>query len=727
MRKRFHLIAILILLTFFACTLERQEAFNFSHDILQNIRAQIQENTEAIDFRKEANPNSFLLQGWSYPEKEYTWACAKKSSILFYKYNEMNDLDVEITCRAFPSKNRIKQDVFIHLNEKKIDSFIVEPQRFQTFNFTLPASLLRLGQNILQFQFSYCLESGDINEYATDRRNLSVAFRKIRFRKNLVYFDDNRLIQHANSAFSYLCELPERFEFDIQYENKKSATAFIEIINKKKEKRIIKLSPKGKKFKKTLHIKEEGLYKLRLITNGCSDSFTIWSQISLNVHKEKDVLQQRHQTFSELIKPDILLYVIDALRADHLSCYGYERNTSPNIDKFAKENSLFINAYANDSWTKPSCASILSGLFPKNHKTMKRKDRLPDEIVSLAETLEDNGYYNVAWISNGNLSQVFGFSQGFDGFIELLGKYPARTVQSDEINKNVFEFLKTYLGQKERKPLFMLIWAMDPHDPYTPKETVKDMFDIHQYEPIDTYDFELLPNIDRKKIQPTASQIEYMKTRYDQEIYFNDLSFGRLMDKMREIGIYNDAVIIFTGDHGEEFFDHDGIVHGMTLYNEQVKIPLSIKTRQLKKGIHIERAQHIDIYPTILDILRISEPYKLDGVSLLYNLDPQRTLYFEEALDGNDINAILDREKKLIYNKSSRRKPPKKYVPLFELYDVKDVQEQINLKFSGFEDYLRLQKLFSYRNGQNELGLERRKVDIPPDLEKKLRALGYIK
>ncbi len=727
MRMRFHLITILILLTLFACTLEKKEAFNFSHDILQNIRAQIQEDTEAIDFRKEANPNRFLLQGWSYPEKEYTWASAEKSSILFYKYNEMNDIDVEITCRAIPSKNKSNQNVFIHLNEKKIDSFIVEPQRFQTFNFTLPASLLKLGQNILQFQFSYCLEARDIHENSTDRRNLSVAFRKIRFRNNLKYFDDKGLIQHANSAFSYFYELPERFELDIQYENAKSATSLIELTNQKKKRRIIKLSPKGKKLKKTLHVKEEGLYKLRFVTNGCSDSFTTWSQISLNMYKENDVIQPRHQVNQELTKPDILLYVIDALRADHLSCYGYGRSTSPNIDKFAKENSLFINAYANDSWTKPSCASILTGLFPKNHKTMKREDRLPDEIVSLAETLKDNGYYNVAWISNGNLSHVFGFAQGFDEFIELLGKYPARTVRSDEINTNVFEFLKTYLGQKERKPLFMIIWNMDPHDPYNPKESVKDMFNIHQYEPIDTYDIELLSNIERKKIQPTASQIEYIKTRYDQEIYFNDLSFGRLIDKMKEIDIYDDAVIIFTGDHGEEFFDHEGIVHGMTLYNEQVKIPLSIKTRQIKNGIHFERAQHIDIYPTILDILRIREPYKLDGISLLHNSDPQRTLYFEEALDGNDINAILDRNKKLIYNKNFHRKPPKKYVPVLELYDIKDVREQVNLEFSGFADYLRLQQLFSHRNGQSELGLERRKIDIPPDLEKKLRALGYVK
>ena len=190
--------------------MEKKEAFNFSHDVLENIRAQIQEETKAIDFRKEANPNRFLLQGWSYPEKEHTWASAIKSSVLFYKYNEMNDIDVEITCRAIPSKNKSKQNLFIHLNEKKIDSFIVEPQTFQTFDITLPGSLLNLGQNILQFQFSYCLETRDIHENSTDRRNLSVAFRKIRFRNNLKYFDDKGLIQHANSAFCYFYELPER-------------------------------------------------------------------------------------------------------------------------------------------------------------------------------------------------------------------------------------------------------------------------------------------------------------------------------------------------------------------------------------------------------------------------------------------------------------------------------------------------------------------------------------
>jgi arylsulfatase A-like enzyme len=710
-----------------ACALEKGKAFNSSHDILQVFKAQTQEETSVLNFRKEANPDRFLLQGWNRPEEEETWASANKSSVLFYKYNEMNDLDVEITCRSIPSKNRSQQNMIIFLNEHRIDSISVEPQKFQTFNCTLPASFMKTGENRLQFRFSYCLKSRDIDENASDSRNLSVAFRKIRFRKKFIHLEDGELIHHAGSAFSFLCELSEKFELDIRYKNEKSAKAFIELINTEEEKRIIKLPKKGKTFKKTLRVKDEGLYKLRFVTNGDAHSFTSWSRISLNTFKANDVIQPGYQSIQELSKPDILLYVVDALRADHLSCYGYGRRTSPNIDRFAEENSLYLNAYANDSWTKPSCASILTGLFPKNHKTMKREDRLPEEVVSLAEALKDNGYYTVAWVSNGNLSRVFGFAQGFDQFKELLGKYPARTVQSDVINENVFEFLNTYLKRKERKPLFMLIWTMDPHDPYTPQDSVKEMFDIHQYEPIDTYDFELLPNIERRKIQPTPSQIEYMKTRYDQEIYFNDLSFGRLIDKMRDFDIYDDAVIIFTGDHGEEFFDHDGIVHGMTLYNEQVKIPFSIRASQIESGMHNERMQHIDIYPTILDMLNIHEPYALDGISLLDDSAPQRTLYFEEALDGNDLNAILDRNKKLIYNKHFRRKPPQKYVPVLELYDIKDSQEQVNLEFRDLRDYLRLQQLFAHRNGRSELGLKREKVEIPPDLEKKLRALGYIK
>jgi len=705
---------------------DKQELFDISYDLMQDIRAQIQEETQVIDFRKEAKPKEYLVQGWSHPDEHQTWANAKNFSVMFYQY-DIKDLDFEMMCRAIPSKEGKKQLVSIFLNDKSIGSFIANPVTFQTIGLTIPSSSLRYGRNIMQFHCSYTATPSVVYQGSKDTRNLSVAFRSIRFKKDLLYSDEKGLLQHANSAFSVLSKLPKQFELSIQYQNSGDTTSFIELTNEAQKKISIVLSPEKKIYKKTISLEDKGIYKLRFVTDGSSNGYTLWSQIKLNMQKKEEGAQPINQNFPTFAKPDIFIYVIDALRADHLGCYGYQRKTSPNIDRFANENSLYRNAYSNSSWTKASAASILTGLFPKHHKTMARNDKLPDDVVTLAEKLQESGYYTVAFLGNGNLSWMFGFAQGFHEFKELFGEYPySRHVQSDMINTNIFKFLKTYLKKKERKPLFMLVWTVDPHDPYTPERSVKDLFNIHQYIPINTYDFEIVSKIRSGKIQPTESQIEFIKTRYDQEIYFNDVSFGELLDTMKKHGIYDDSIVLFTSDHGEEFFDHGGVGHGRTLYNDQIKIPFIIKMGRLERGLHHERVQLIDIYPTIMDLLRLSLPYKLDGISLFRTVDPLRPLYFEEEHDSNDLDAVLDREKKLIYNKCYNRNPSKKSVPILELFAIEDVPEKNNLGFTGFADNLRLQELFSYRNNMREFVFQRKKIKIPPELDERLKALGYI-
>lgn len=709
----------------FSC---KRESSDLAFDLVRNIAALIREETPRIDFQKSAGHREYLRRGWSYQEEDFTWAQDKNCSVEFYRYDLQNNLEIEAVCRTIPSRDGKRQDVSLFLNGEKVGSFLPDAASFQPISLTLPASALNLGRNILEFRSSYGSKPSEIYPGSRDARDLSLAFQKIEFGQNLRCLDDKGLIQKANSTFSAFVILPHRFELNIRYQNFSNTSSSVVLIDESKNGIPIILPPGKKRYKKTIRLEKKGIYELRFAAEGPREGYTIWSKIDVVNLKTPVENSQKARKTRKLNKPDILIYIIDALRADHMSCYGYERLTTPNIDKFAEENTRYLNAYANTSWTKASGAAILTGLYPKHNKTMTRDDKMPDEIMTLAEILRDTGYFTAAFIGNGNLSHVFGFDQGFDVFEEFFGTYSySRHVQSNRINEKVFEFLQEFLEKDERKPLFLLIWTVDPHDPYTPEESVKNLFDIHRYAPLDTYSFSFLEDVRKGEIRPSLSQIEFVKVRYDQEIFFNDRSFGELLTSMKNQGIYDDAVIIFTSDHGEEFFDHAGVGHGLTLYNEQIKIPLIAKIPQNGKSSDTNRVQHIDIFPTILDILRLNPPYELDGTSLFSIVNPLRTLYFEEKLGLNDLNAVLDHERKLIYNRRFDPRLSKIMIPALESFAVEDESESENLSLEGLSDRLRLQDLLFYRNSMDKFIAERQKADIPEDLDQKLKALGYIK
>jgi arylsulfatase A-like enzyme len=476
------------------------------------------------------------------------------------------------------------------------------------------------------------------------------------------------------------------------------------------------------------------MYRVHVICRGPEDGGLVWKNVRIRTKTAQGRLEKpergfvKASAFDDGEKPDILLYVIDTLRADHMGSYGYERDTTPEIDAFAAENARYQNAYATSSWTKPSGASILSGLLPRNHRTATRTAKLPDEVVTLGEILQAQGYYTAAFITNGALSESFGFPQGFDEFNRYPENFETKKIhaRAANVNQKVFAFLDKYLQQAERKPLFLLFWSTEPHDPYTPPEEFQNLFEIERFTPIDT-PLKLLADIRHNGLEPSASQIEYIKTRYDQEIYSNDRAFGELVERLKGLGLYDKMMLILTADHGEEFFEHGGVGNGLTLYNEQIRIPLIVKSPLIAPGVYDELVQLTDIYPTILDALVLEEPYALDGISLIHPRPGHPALYAEQELVGNDLTARLDTHKKVILNRQYFRPPLDPVMPVFEVYAADDAEEQQWLKMRGFEDYFRLQELTNYSTTPGGLGFQQRETELSPELDRKLRDLGYVK
>jgi arylsulfatase A-like enzyme len=328
-------------------------------------------------------------------------------------------------------------------------------------------------------------------------------------------------------------------------------------------------------------------------------------------------------------RPNILLYVVDTLRADHLGCYGYSRPTSPHLDALAAEGILFSDTIAQASWTTPATASIMTGRYPIGHGALTLGEGMRLEVPTLAELLRAAGYRTAGFVTNGNVTGTLGFRRGFDEYVYIPEDRTRPTVHApaDELNARVLEWLRREKG----RPFFLYVHATDPHAPYAPPDRLRDRFSrdgtaalAREAEPVKAI-------LDNPALR-TPENIAYLADLYDAEIAFTDENIGQLLGAFREFGLYEDSLVVVTADHGEEFNDHGRIGHGHNLYDETTKVPLIVRLPgERRGGRRIESmARQIDIMPTMLDYLGVAPPRGVSGRSLLA-LTEQPDAYDGEA------------------------------------------------------------------------------------------------
>jgi len=304
-------------------------------------------------------------------------------------------------------------------------------------------------------------------------------------------------------------------------------------------------------------------------------------------------------------RPNVVVYLVDTVRRDHLGLYGYERDTAPNLAALARDGVVFENAYAPSSWTRPSVASLLSGLNPLHHGVVARHARVPRELRLVSEILDELGYDTAAFVTNPHVLEYWGFGQGFDAFIDVGAEKGHWKTRSDA----VVEAVRRHLEKRGSEPFFYYVHTIDPHSPYNPPPPHHRRFARRPAKA-------LLPaQLVESTPEPERRNMEDM---YDAEIFFSDTSFGELMAALREQGVYDDTLIVFVSDHGEEFLDHGSSGHGHTLYQELVRVPMVVKfPRGAHAGTRIDApASLIDIVPSVLGALGRDLAPELDGVDL---------------------------------------------------------------------------------------------------------------
>ncbi len=427
----------------------------------------------------------------------------------------------------------------------------------------------------------------------------------------------------------------------------------------------------------------------------------------------------------------IILVVVDALRPDYLGCYGCPRQTSPHVDALAEESVLFLRAYATAPWTVPSCASILTGEYPSRHGMVFRPDArvfrtLPERTVTLAQILSGQGYSTVAVSAQPWISERLGFARGFDRFrvvSNVADSASARRVTTAALS----------LLSEEKGKAFLYLHYVDTHIPYCAPRAFRAGIEPGpgRLAPISGSP----PAIQVKLVHevwklggPTADEIEYLRWLYDGCVRYVDSQIGSLIAGIRELGLWDGCLVLLVSDHGESFWEHDALLHGTNLFEEELRVPLILRLpaatsaaqRYMRSGARVgEVVSVVDLMPTLMDVVGGSVPPLRSWLRRLPLMPGEAYRCYAEAPLGLDRVAVLEQDRKLVHHVR---------LDSLELYDLRhDPLETRNAVELLPGDADRLRRYLDEWQVAAPIPLEGPAVAQPScEMTEQLQAMGYL-
>jgi arylsulfatase A-like enzyme len=416
---------------------------------------------------------------------------------------------------------------------------------------------------------------------------------------------------------------------------------------------------------------------------------------------------------------NVILIVIDTLRADHLGFYGYERPTSPRLDEWSHHGVVFDQALATSPWTLPTFGSILSGRIPSHHgageragEPGKRWRRAPlrKSVPTLPEVLSAQGWRTGAVVSNPFLREHFGLSRGF----EIYDYERDRT--ADEAVDRSIGLLDELAGQ----PFFLMVHLIDPHLPYQAPEPHRGTFS--EGEP------SMAPGESRKQIRANLGELStvdhsHIIGRYDEEIAFVDQEIGRFLDQLEQRGLFEHSLVILTADHGEELFDHGDFEHGHTMHQELLRVPLVMWESGLEPRREEAPFSLADLSQTVFAATQGKMSPSLHGISHWEALRrtrprPGQQIVAENTLWSHEQKVMIEWPFKLVLHEKSGQRQ------IFDL--ATDPQEENDLAAANQQLADRLEQDLRNRLAEIEPDMGRESMIITEEAEQELRSLGYL-
>ncbi len=426
--------------------------------------------------------------------------------------------------------------------------------------------------------------------------------------------------------------------------------------------------------------------------------------------------------------PNIVYIVIDTLRYDSLGCSGYHRDTSPNIDTLAGEGIVFKNAYSSAPWTKPSVASLFSGLSPNRHRAVGTRAVLPEAAPVMAKILRNAGYRTLFFSGKNNfIGKRFNFHRGFDYYVNHY--LDAR---------NLTDRALTVMKGERGKRFFAYIHYMDVHLPYNRNPFNYRFTPRQEGSPF-------VPGVSRHKFvkrktaanKLSAEDKAYIKALYDGQVRYVDENVKRIVKWLKGNDLFDNTLVVVTSDHGEEFWEHGNFEHGHTLYDELIHVPLIAAGNKLKKAEVDRPVRLIDLLPTVLKMAGIkSGHYRLEGIDLFDKSNakkPVPPVFVMNTLYGPEKYGLIRGGRKLIVNTTEMPKGKGKIIGFsykgpIEFYDLSgDPRETENL--AGEDN--RREKLAGLKRKLKEFigkasRFKGKRVTLDKKTKDQLKTLGYL-
>jgi arylsulfatase A-like enzyme len=575
----------------------------------------------------EARP--FLGNGWYYDERNrdsgetFVWSRGA-SSEFFFHLGWQRDLSVEITCRPFQFPGATPQTLSIELNGQPIGQSIELDPPMSRYSIELPAAAQVVGRNRLVAMYGRVDAPATVTAGSRDERELGVAWSRVQFHSvdhTPVQTMDGTIVMPAGTRADHFLDLTPGSLLTIEdCEPMGETPSLLEISVRGEldaEPETTTLACDGGPLILPLETRE-GLTRIRLTTRPRDD---VGIPTGIRIHGSRVLSpqlraqnEQLHQTEGEprSSRPNVIIYLVDALRADRLGVYGCERPLSPRLDALAAEGVTFTDVVAQSSWTKAAVASIFTGLWPRAHGVNGPDDRLPDRMPTLPELVQAAGYQTGAVVANAYVGRPFGFARGFDYF-EFIEHSRGR---SEVIHERVAAWLDARANTID--PFFLYVHTIDPHAPYAPPTPYLETFASSVEDPT-VGQVETVRGLVLGTVEETAELERDLRDLYDAEVAANDASFGRLLDELDRLGELENTLVVFTSDHGEAFGEHGTWTHGLDLFNEVLSIPLVMRLpNSAGAGQRVSTVvQHIDLLPTILGLCSIVSPVDLPGAVLV--------------------------------------------------------------------------------------------------------------
>lgn len=426
-------------------------------------------------------------------------------------------------------------------------------------------------------------------------------------------------------------------------------------------------------------------------------------------------------------RPNFIVVLVDTLRADRLGVYGYERDTSPNVDAFARESLLFASSRSQASCTFPSVNSILTSRPPTLFLGQPGGALgIPEGIPAIAEILREGGYRTVALSANpvvahtpNRKNPAGGYGRGFEVFHEDCHWRPAACLN---------QAARQHLRQEgDDRPLFLYIHYIDPHDPYRPPPHHQRRFAakggsklrfVRRGDPNPIAETIYKGRPDRGT---TPADLRHLSDLYDEEIAYFDSEFPELLAALREADLLDDSILVFTADHGEDFLEHGHIKHCRTVYDSSIKTPLIVRVPGVAPRVVTAPVQNLDIVPTLLDYAGIDAAgFSFEGRSLRPLIEGREDGGARRQLASQAaFRSASDGRFKLIHNLRDGK---------FWLYDVaadpQETRDVLTRERRSFHDLRETMTAWLARTeGEGAADESLRKAE---EAEARLRALGYL-